>query len=273
MIIDAHAHACGGYYRPENILRALKDTGVDRVLLCPGLIEDEKNRRLPNLAAILRKVDFMPAFNILIRRLNRSTPAAALDRKNEYVYTLASQNPTRILQCYWADPTAPDALETLKRRHRSWSFKAIKVHQSCSRFAANSENMDAIAQYAGINKLPFLIHLYGKQDVSDFIHLIQHNQNTVFIVAHLIALERFMKAQPKIFRNVYWEISPPPLISNKRILKAINHFGAHHVVLGSDTPYGRHNLQKNIQRLERMNLSTIERELVLGGNMKNLLGL
>jgi predicted TIM-barrel fold metal-dependent hydrolase len=273
MIIDAHAHACGTYYRPENILRSLDQNGVDKVLLCPGLIDDEKNHRLPNLAAIFRKRDLMPAVNVLIRRLSGAVPAATLAQRNEYVHTLAGQNPQRILQCYWTDPAAPDALETLKRHHRAWSFKALKAHQGPSRFSASSETMDAIARFAGEEKLPFLIHLYGRQDVRDFIHLVRHNRNTVFIVAHLIGLELLLKAEPGILRNVYWEISPPALISDKRVLKAINHFGAQRVVLGSDTPYGLRNLEKNLHRLERMSLSAIERNLVLGDNMRSLLGL
>lgn len=273
MIIDAHAHACGDYYRSENILRILDQTGVDGVLLCPGLIEDEKTRGLPSLAAIVRKVDLMPAVNKLIRVLNPPSARAPLEQRNETVHDLARKNPGRIMQCYWIDPGAPDALQALKHYHSTWSFKAVKAHQCTSRFAANSESMDDIARFAAENKLPFLIHLYGRQDVGDFIHLVRHNPTTVFIVAHLIGLERCIKADPRIFGNVYWEISPPQLLSKKRVLKAINHFGAHRVVLGSDTPYGRRNLEKNIRRLKEMNLSAIERSLVLGDNMKALLGL
>jgi predicted TIM-barrel fold metal-dependent hydrolase len=273
MIIDAHAHACGGFRRAENILETLDRLGVDRVLLCPGLTDDEKNWSLLNLAAVLRKKDLMPAVNGLIRLLNRPIPRETLAERNEYVHTLARQNPKRILQCYWTDPADPDAPEILKRDYQRWAFKSVKAHQCLSRYAANSENMDAIAGFAGENNLPFLIHLGGRKDMRDLIHLVRHNQDTVFILAHLIGLELCMKAEPRIFRNVYWEISPPQLLSVKRVLKAVNHFGAQRVVLGSDTPYGRRNLQKNIRRLERMNLSSIERDLMLGNNLASLLAL
>jgi hypothetical protein len=36
MIIDGHAHACGGYLTPENIIKTLDNSGTDKVVLVPG---------------------------------------------------------------------------------------------------------------------------------------------------------------------------------------------------------------------------------------------
>jgi predicted TIM-barrel fold metal-dependent hydrolase len=42
-------------------------------------------------------------------------------------------------------------------------------------------------------------------------------------------------------------------------------------VLGSDTPFGKDNLKKNIQRVNRLNIPAEEKDLILGKNMQKLL--
>jgi len=68
-------------------------------------------------------------------------------------------------------------------------------------------------------------------------------------------------------------VSPTPLISTKRILYAIDSFGANRIVLGSDTPFGRENLGKNICKIRQLDISETEKELILGLNLQKLLRL
>ena len=56
-----------------------------------------------------------------------------------------------------------------------------------------------------------------------------------------------------------------------QVMKAIEHFGANRILLGTDTPYGKNNLQKNIDRVKRLNIGDQEKEMILGNNMKELL--
>jgi len=114
------------------------------------------------------------------------------------------------------------------------------------------------------------MHLYSKNDVRDFILFSQQHPATNFIIAHLIGLELFEKQkiqQP----NLYFDISPAPLISEKRILKAIKLFGAEKVLLDSDTPFGKFTLKNNIDRITRLSISQEQMELILGRNMEFLL--
>jgi CMP-N-acetylneuraminic acid synthetase len=52
----------------------------------------------------------------------------------------------------------------------------------------------------------------------------------------MIGLEEFIKYSKGI-ENIFFDISPAALVSTHRIYKAINHFGADSVILGSDTPF------------------------------------
>ncbi len=56
-------------------------------------------------------------------------------------------------------------------------------------------------------------------------------------------------------------------------MDAIRFVGAGNVTLGSDTPYGKENLEKNIERIKELDISAEEKDLILGGNMKELLKL
>jgi len=271
MIIDGHAHSCGIFYRVENIIKVLDDLGVDKVVICPGLVNDEKNQNLPNLAKWFRRIDLMLFVNRIIKVIhNFAKSKESLIKRNEYVYHLASQYPDRIIQFYWINPNEPNALANLEDKYSQWKFKGIKVHQPSNYFSFNNPVLPDIAHFAAQNKLPFFIHLYSKNDVRDFILFSQKHQPTNFIIAHLIGLELFEKQkiqQP----NLFFDISPALLISEKRILTVIKLFGAEKVLLGSDTPFGKFTLKNNIERIMRLGIPQEQIELVLGKNMEFLL--
>ena len=90
------------------------------------------------------------------------------------------------------------------------------------------------------------------------------------IVAHLFGLELFIKSNFKD-ENLYFDISTYQVTSDKRVLKAIDFLGSDKIVMGSDTPYGKDNLKKNIERIRRLDISAKEKELILGENMRKLL--
>ena len=41
--------------------------------------------------------------------------------------------------------------------------------------------------------------------------------------------------------------------------------------MGSDTPYGKDNLRNNIDRIKNLDISTEEKDLILGENIRKLL--
>ena len=61
--------------------------------------------------------------------------------------------------------------------------------------------------------------------------------------------------------------------SNYRVLKAIEYFRADKIILGSDTPYVKDNLKKNIERVKNLPLNQDEKGKILGLNLKELLNI
>jgi predicted TIM-barrel fold metal-dependent hydrolase len=90
------------------------------------------------------------------------------------------------------------------------------------------------------------------------------------IIAHLFGLELFIK-ENLTWENLYFDLSSSYLVSTKRLMKALNLFGVEHLLLGSDTPYGKNNLQKNIDRINRLDIPDNDKKLILGENLSRLL--
>ena len=90
------------------------------------------------------------------------------------------------------------------------------------------------------------------------------------IVAHLFGLEFFIKYNFKD-DSLYFDMSTIQLTSTKRFMDAIKFVRATNITLGTDTPYGKDNLKKNIDRIRSLDISTKDKELILGENMRKLL--
>jgi predicted TIM-barrel fold metal-dependent hydrolase len=48
---------------------------------------------------------------------------------------------------------------------------------------------------------------------------------------------------------------------------ALRFFGAQHLILGSDSPYGKKNLQSNIDRISELDITDQDKKLILGENL------
>ena len=71
---------------------------------------------------------------------------------------------------------------------------------------------------------------------------------------------------------MYFDTSTLQLISKNRLMDAINFVGADKVIFGTDTPYGcKDNINKNLNRIMNLEISSDDKELILGENMKRLL--
>lgn len=273
MVIDGHAHSCGIFFSCDKIIKILDELKVDKVVLTPGQINDDRDYKFPELARLFPSRDVVLKTNKFIRILTSpSIIKKNLLARNEFVYKLSRQYPDRIIQFFWMNPNISNVIEELEDKYRKWNFKGIKMHQCIDSFDSDSWMMYSVAEFAREKNIPLFIHLYMKADVVRFLKFVKDNSKTNFVIAHLIGLEIFEKADLKI-QNVYFDISPAQMTSENRIMKAIDLFGADHVMLGSDTPYGIDNLKKNIEKVNRLKISQEQKELILGKNMQCLLGL
>jgi len=274
MVIDGHAHSAGEFWSAEGLIRILDELEVDKVVLSPGPANEPTRYPIPDLSRLLRSANLNYLGQILLRAFGRLTlNLFPLSEGNVYVASLARKFPARILQCWWVEPNDERMLAELPARHDELKFKMLKVHQCLSRFKSDSPAMHTLARFAAERRLPFFVHSYLRRDIEELVRVMAEHPETTFIAAHLLGLEVYLEKDPASLRNVYFDISTPSLVPESYVVKAIERFGAGHVLMGSDTPFGVHPLKKCIARVRGLAIPEEDKRLILGENLRRLLDL
>lgn len=271
MIIDGHAHACGEFLTPESIIRKLDNSGVDKVILVPGELESTRNYSLPNLAEMFPSRNVVKITNHLTKFVMKITGSVVqIPEGNEFVYSLTQKTNGRVIQFVWITQQITNPVEYLNEKLIEWRFNGVKLHQCWESYSIDSEFFSTIAEWAEKNDMPLFIHLFSESDVREIIEYKRNHPKLKLIIAHLFGLELFIKSGFKD-ENLYFDSSTLQLTSSKRLMAAIKFAGAKNVTMGTDTPYGKDNLMKNIERIKNLDISTKEKDLILGENIKDLL--
>ncbi len=268
-IIDGHAHACGEYVSGERIEKKLKAAGVDSVLLSPGEYMSKTTYALKNVAKrfplgdVISKNNKKTALLILLTGMNRKIPAG-----NEYVYSLKQKYPELVKQCYWV---ISNNLAELEDDYEYMKFDMVKVHQCWEKFDIDSDFFEETAEFAEKKGLPLFIHAKSNAEIDKLIEYIKAHPALKLVVGHLYGLEHFMEHDKSYFKNTYFDLSNVNFVSKERTKMAYEHFGADHLLLGSDTPYGRHALEQTIEQIRELGLTEEETDQILGLNLLKLL--
>ncbi len=271
MIIDGHGHACGDYLTPEKINQTLLENGTDKVVLVPGELDSNKTYSFPNVAKYFPNMNVTKFFNQLTRFVFKITNAKKdLKNGNAFVYSLVKSLPDKVIQFYLLTDENDDISNILTSKHKEQGFKGLKIHHCWFPILIDSDSFVQIADWAIENKIPIFIHLLSDKEVYKLIKYKKTHPKLKLIVAHLFGLELFIKSGFKD-DNIYYDISTFQVTSDKRVLKAIDFFGSDKIIMGSDTPYGKNNLRNNIDRIKNLNISTEEKDLILGENIRKLL--
>jgi predicted TIM-barrel fold metal-dependent hydrolase len=165
----------------------------------------------------------------------------------------------------------PEPLRHLDEAWERMRFCMVKLHQCWTAFEPSGALVHEVAEWCAKRKIPLFAHLYSARDVHAYFDVIRERPQTFFILAHCIDV-RVIGPKPHV-DNLFFDISPPDLVGMWQIRKALDIVGPEHVLLGSDTPYGRRNLQRNIARVRSLGLSAAETDAILGNNLAALLGI
>jgi len=271
MIIDGHAHACGVFLKGEDIVKNLTETGVDKVVLVPGELDSEQTYGLPGLAEFFPDRDVVQLTNALTKiMISMTGKTKDIPEGNRRVFALTQAYPERIIQFFWVLLHKPDTVQEMENRFPEWKFKGIKLHQCWDAFPIGCEPFSRVAKFAAEKDLPIFIHASNYREVAALIDFSKQHPATKLIIGHLFGLELYLRSKHRL-ENLYFEISNTYLVSTSSVNRAINHFGAHKIILGSDTPYGRNSLRLNIERVKMLPISEESKEMILGKNIQTLL--
>ena len=274
MIIDGHAHSAGPFFRAETLKAKLDELGVDKVVLCQNIRNNGKEVWVPFENLEIGSSSWPAYLSNKFLRLSAWLMSANrhLQERNEFVRTRAGQCPDRVISFYWVNPKDPNALADAEMAVNQDGFRGIKLHQCVNAFSCDDPILDDLAAFAARKAVPIFIHLYSKAEVRKFLEWVRRHPDTNFVVAHLIGLEILAPHAAEI-GNIYVDISPAYGSKKDWVRTAISIFGAGRVTFGSDTPFGRNGLARNLAKIRSLNLGAGEEAQILGGNMARLLGL
>ncbi len=273
MIIDGHAHACGDFLTIQEIKKNLDSNSVDKVVLVPGELNSTRTYPFPSVARLFPKSNVVKVFNQLTKMVVKITNMREeFEKGNEYVNNLVKKLPDRIVQFYLITDRSENICEELEKKYEEWKFKGLKLHQCWHPISIDSNYFNIAATWAEQKSIPIFIHLVSDKEVKKLIEYKRNHKDLTIIIGHLFGLELFI-IESKNLEKIYFDISTYQVTSDKRVLKAIKKFGADRITMGSDTPYGKNNLKKNIERVEKLPISQDEKNMILGLNMKGLLGI
>lgn len=271
LVIDGHAHACGEYLTAEQIKNKLIKAGADMVLLTPGQYGSKTTYSLKNLAKANPLGDVVSKNNRMTSRLIGLIGAIkSIPKGNEFVYQLKQKLPDQVKQCYWVTRAN---YKNIQSDYERMKFDTIKFHQCWEKFDIEEKYFIDTVEWATKNKLPVFIHVKDLEQMKKLVEFIKKHQDATVIIGHLYHVELFMSNPKEYFANTYFDLSNFYFVSKERTMMAYNYFGADHLLLGSDTPYGKESLENTIKQINELGIPDTDKEKILGLNMANLLKL
>lgn len=269
--IDGHAHACGEYLTAAQIEKKLTSAGVDMVLLTPGQYGSKTTYGLKNLAQANPLGDVVSKNNrITSLMISLIGAVKQIPKGNEYVHQLKCELPNRVKQCYWVTRAN---WENVPSDYERMHFDAVKFHQCWEKFDLEDMFFVKTVEWASEKGLPIFVHVRSLAQMEKMIQFIFQHPKAIIIIGHLYGLELFLQEDKQHFGNVYFDLSNLYFVSKERTMVAYEQFGAEHLLLGSDTPYGRESLENTIRQISQLPISALDKEHILGANLARLLKL
>lgn len=270
-IVDGHAHVCGKNFNSERLKAYLEENKIERVVLCGSQPEHKKSSKYRMLSRWLRGERCAYTLNKLVARISKGYHQLSehLEAENKKVHEIARKLPEQVIATYWVNPLEENCLERLDYYYNNYPFKVIKLHQCWTHFDLEDECVLAILQWARIHECLVFIHLFSQEQVKKFVKVANRFQDVKFIMAHLIGAKE-MIGQLKS-RNVYFDLSAPWLYSLDTLRQVLDHFGAARLIVGSDTTYGKTNIEEVVERLKEASVAEVELNYICRKNLLRVL--
>lgn len=155
-------------------------------------------------------------------------------------------------------------------------FKGIKLHPDFQKFNIDDENAEKFYR-AAEGKLPILFHVgddrFDFSAPSRLVKMAKKYPKTTFIAAHFGGYRCWKDAELyKGLNNVYFDTcSSLPFISSDKAKEIIDMLGADRFFFATDFPMW--DSKGELERFNAIPLNESERQLILSGNIKRLLGI
>lgn len=287
MIIDCHAHFEPRMLDEAQVLARMDAAGIDRVVMIPAM-NDPVPEAPERLLAVLRRLMRSSAGRVAAEAAHRAllTPEGDLRLSgqvygiysrpdNASVARLVAAHPDRFLGWIFLNPrNNPAVLDELERWRSVPGMVGVKLHPHWHDYRIDL--LGPLLRRAEELRLPVLIHL-GFRRRGDFRAICGAFPRLTVIGAHAgFPFYDDLWACKGAYPNLHVDLSSPYL-DEALARAAVRAMGPERCLYGTDAPYGFHDAGGGYDYgaikgwVERMPVSSAEREGILGGNFAALL--
>lgn len=166
MIIDAHVHVWDEGYQPRGYKLGMAKGAAyrrlpfrDPVEILPRIMPGASNPDGDLLIAEMDKagVDAVVAMTVDFGIPFDERQDVPIEDVIEHHAELTQRYPGRFYAFFGMDPRRPQMMSALKRAHREWGFKGVKLYPACG-FHVSDPVCRPVLQYCVENGLPVLVH-------------------------------------------------------------------------------------------------------------------
>lgn len=251
MIIDAHSHVSDSTYgNVELYLKQMKEAGVQRGVVVPGGMVD-----------VRKMSDYISG---------RRGPDSVVPN-NDYVAQACQAHQPALIGFACIDPHEENAAGRLEQYFKQ-GFRGLKLSPLTHQFSFASKSVAELAACCGNYGFPVYSHVMYSPGASTarFVSLARQFPKTNFILGHMgfgPADQEGLAAAVEL-DNFFLETSSGRFL---HIQEAVSKAGPSKIIYGAEFPLSHLKVELTIILL--LDLKDGEREKILGGNIRELLGL
>ncbi|RJP85243.1 MAG: amidohydrolase [Desulfobacteraceae bacterium] len=291
MIIDMHYHLDERMETMDRLLTQMDRHRIDRVALIAQVVDpfhvEGVAERLAHLVRNMlrgfwRRLGLLAYESTVTKSgkfsiLGKTYPIYELP-DNRIVADAIKTHPDRFYGWFFINPAKQDAVAALEKNLETPGWIGAKCHPFWHRYPIS--RLDDAAALCSQRGLPLLIHLGGKKENGDFKYLPDRHPNLKIIYAHAgVPHYQHLWDHIKTKKNVTIDLSSPYLDEPLR-RAAVSALGPEKCLYGSDGPFGYpaaddHGYDHGaiMDEINRLPISTKDKEGILGKNFKDLAGL
>jgi len=251
----------------KKIIRIMDKYHMEKLLLSPQhhTIENGSLEWFINLFPEIDPLKMKLKFDSLY---NSKKICSQILTKTHELQNVCSNDSQRFKMIYTIDINSSNIIEELQTNFKKSEYSAVKVNNLFSSMNMKNKNVISVINFCKINKLPLLVYVYKRKD-GDFLHkLALENPSNKFIIASLSGLE-FFEYYSEIPRNLLCEVNNLNLVSDYRLLKALNIFGPNQLVFSYEA-ICEENLKYSIQRIMNLSVPEFVKKQILSSNTMTL---
>jgi predicted TIM-barrel fold metal-dependent hydrolase len=286
MIVDCHAHFEPRMLAAQGVIQKMEAAGVDRIVMIPAM-NDPLPETPERLLAAARFAMSRRLLRPLAERLHRATLTRDGNLRlggkiiriyarpdNQGVAELVAAHPDRFWGWIFLNPRDnPEVLDELERWRATPGMIGIKLHPHWHDY--RTEILTPLLQRAEELGLPVLIHLgFGAR--GDVRAICARFPKLVVISAHAgFPYYKDLWAWREECPNLHVDLSSP-YINEALARAAVEAMGPARCLYGTDAPYGFHgddgsyDYRAILGWIDRMPISSADKDQILGGNFQRL---